>query len=74
MQRIFAHDIVYEGRHYPFHVAQLADGETLPTFFPFNKEIHSTIYYPGTVEVAVSEGRLIAIRQESAARVPGAKS
>ena len=54
-------------------MAQLADGETLPTFFPFNKEIHSTIYYPGTVEISVSGGRLTAIRPESPARVSGTK-
>lgn len=62
MQRIFAHQIIYRGAAYRNHVAQLCDTSGCVTLFPFTGEIHSTRFIPGTVEITVEQGRLMARR------------
>lgn len=52
MQRIFAHHIFFGDKDYYYHVAQLADDGSL-SFFPFEKEIHSTTFYSGTIRLSL---------------------
>ena len=57
MERVFAHRIVYQGKLYRNHVAELNDNGVL-RFFMFEREIPMTRFYSGTVELIVSAGRL----------------
>ena len=69
MQRIFSHHIIYCGRHYLNHVAQLDDHSTIPSFYPFKNEFHSTRFYSGTVSLTVVDGHLV-VKQLSAEALP----
>lgn len=59
--RLLAHDIIYDGRHYGFSVAEIAPDGTL-TITPFSgQETHSTTFISGvvTVKVAPDSRRLL---------------
>lgn len=50
MQRIMAHAIIYQGRTYRMHVAELTDTGQL-SLYPFDTEIHSTPFINGTITI-----------------------
>lgn len=57
MSRIFAHRIIYEGKVYRNHIAELTpDGHLLLT--PFTNETHSTVFISGTVRLIPHSGKL----------------
>lgn len=55
MQRIYAHTIHYGDRTYREHILTL-DPQGEVSLAPFVRELHSTRYYPGEVEVKVVTG------------------
>lgn len=63
MQRIAAHYIIYDGVTYPDSVIELDDDGRI-SIFPFEGELHSTVFMPGRVviELDTNRARLIAKR------------
>lgn len=53
MKRIFAHRIIYNGREYVNHVAELDEATGEVSLYPFEHEIHSTRFISGTVMLSV---------------------
>lgn len=52
--RLLAHDIIYDGRHYGFSLAEIAPDGTL-TITPFSGlETHSTTFISGAVTIKVA--------------------
>ena len=52
--RLLAHDIIYDGRHYGFSLAEIAPDGTL-TITPFSgQETHSTTFVSGAVTIKVA--------------------
>ena len=49
IQRILAHHIVWQGRTYHMHIAELNTETGEITMRPFESEIHSTTFISGTV-------------------------
>lgn len=58
MQRIYAHRIIFGNDVYANHVAELDDAGNLK-FYPFDREIHSTVFISGTIRLTVADGRMI---------------
>ncbi|MDE7024978.1 MAG: hypothetical protein K2O88_03755 [Paramuribaculum sp.] len=48
-QRILAHTIVWRGREYHMHIAELDTITGQVTMHPYEGEIHSTVFISGTV-------------------------
>ena len=62
VKRVFAHKIIYCGKEYCNHVAEITDnGEVV--LYPFESEIAMTLFYSGTVEVTVSEDLRLEVRE-----------
>ncbi len=53
MERLMAHEIIYDGRHYRMSVIEL-DASGAIRIYPYTHEIHSTRFVNGSVEVTVS--------------------
>lgn len=70
VQRVFAHEIVYGGRVYKNHVIELDCESGRVRVYPFEREIHSTTYYNGRIEVEVHESRLM-VNPTTAVQRPG---
>ena len=62
VQRVFAHRIIYCGKEYRNHVAELASDGTV-VLFPFEREIAMTTFYSGTIELTVTSEPRFEIRQ-----------
>lgn len=60
--RIMAHVIVYEGREYPLHIAEMGPDGTI-RLYPFECEIHSTRFIEGRVEVSAGKNGEMIIRK-----------
>ncbi|MCM1028030.1 MAG: hypothetical protein NC342_00750 [Pseudoflavonifractor sp.] len=60
LQRILAHNIIYRGRSYPLHLAEFDSTTGHLSLRPFSEETHSTRFIPGSVELSVIDGCLIA--------------
>ncbi len=50
MQRILAHNIIYQGNNHHLSVAEIADDGTI-TVRPFTEETSSTTFVNGTVDI-----------------------
>lgn len=62
LQRVFAHKIIYCGRVYSNHVAELsADGRVV--FFPFEREIAMTRFYSGSIELTLTPDLQFEVRE-----------
>lgn len=64
MKRIYAHNIIFGRRHYLNHVIELDEATGSISLFPFKEELHSTRFIPGSVEVVVKDGQLMARRPD----------
>lgn len=53
MQRVFAHKIIYCGKEYRNHVAELSDKGAVK-LFPFECEIAMTLFYSGAIEITLN--------------------
>lgn len=60
MKRIFAHNLIFGGRHYPCHVFEYDEASGRTALYPFSGEIHSTRFFPGSVEVTLADGDVVA--------------
>lgn len=52
MERVLAHQITYCGRTYRNSILELTDDGSV-IVYPYEREIHSTRYYSGHIEVRV---------------------
>lgn len=64
MKRIFAHNLIFGGHHYINHVVEYDRESGHTAIFPFTEEIHSTRFFPGSVEVSVENGDLSVSRPD----------
>ncbi len=55
MQRIFAHKIIYQGRQYRNHIAELTPSGTI-RLTPFTGETPSTTFISGTIRLHLIPG------------------
>ncbi|MDE5627457.1 MAG: hypothetical protein K2K40_06880 [Paramuribaculum sp.] len=56
--RILAHEIVYGGSRYRLHIAEYDSDTGRLTITPFVEETADTRFYPGTVEVTVTDRKM----------------
>lgn len=61
MKRFFAHKIIYGEKEYRMSVTTI-EGNRVISIEPFEKEIASTIYISGTIQLIPTEGKIEIIR------------
>ncbi len=61
VSRVLANVILFEGKEYPLHIAE-SDGQGHIRVYPFEKEVHSTVFMPGKVAISTDkDGNMVAV-------------